>query len=63
MRVFIVPRSPGAPQPAPPLTFPARSVDEARAIARERLELDGFRIRTLTTGPAGIVAYVEESGP
>ncbi len=61
--MFIVPRSPGAPQPGPPLTFSARSVDEARAIARERLELDGFRIRTLTTGAAGIVAYVEEPAP
>jgi hypothetical protein len=41
----------------------APSLDAARASARERLEADGYSIRTLTFGPTGLLAYLEERAP
>jgi hypothetical protein len=41
----------------------APTIDAARAAAREQLETDGFRVRALSVGPAGLVAYVEELAP
>jgi hypothetical protein len=62
LRVFIVPASPavGAPQPGRARVVLAPTVDAARAAAREQLEADGYRVRALSVGPAGLVAYVEE---
>jgi hypothetical protein len=62
IRVFIVPAPPavGAPQPGRARVVSAPSLDAARAAAREQLEADGFRVRALSVGPAGLVAYVEE---
>jgi hypothetical protein len=58
VRVFVI--KGGVPTPAPELTVEAGSLDRARAAARERLEADGYRVRALTFGPTGLVAYVEE---
>jgi hypothetical protein len=65
VRVFIVPSPPavGAPQPDRPRVVSAPTIDAARAAAREQLETDGFRVRALSVGPAGLVAYVEELAP
>jgi hypothetical protein len=53
----------GVPVPAHELTVEAPSLDGARAVARERLEADGYRARSLTFGPTGLVAYIEERAP
>ncbi len=53
----------GAPAAPAELTVDATSLDGARAAARERLEADGYRVRSLTFGPSGLVAYVEERAP
>lgn len=53
----------GVPAPPAELAVEAPSLDGARAAARERLETEGYRIRSLTCGPMGLVAYVEERGP
>jgi hypothetical protein len=50
----------GVPSAPTELTVEATSLDGARAVARERLEADGYRVRSLTFGPTGLVAYVEE---
>ena len=65
VRTFIVPKmEPGAaPRPGPPLSVAATTLDAARASARERLEAEGYYVRTLTFGPTGLVAYVEERAP
>lgn len=51
---------PGAPTE---LTVEASSLDGARTSARARLEAEGYRVRALTFGPTGLVAYVEERAP
>ena len=61
VRLFVIKN--GVPAPPAELAVEASSLDGARAAARERLEADGYRIRSLTFGPTGIVAYVEERGP
>jgi hypothetical protein len=63
VRTFVVPKmEPGAaPRPGP--TLSVATLDAARASARERLEADGYSVRTLTFGPTGLVAYVEERAP
>ncbi len=65
VRTFVVPKmEPGAaPQPGPTLSIAATTLDAARASARERLEAEGYSVRTLTFGPTGLVAYVEERAP
>lgn len=52
----------GVPAPPAELAVEAPSLDGARGAARERLEAEGYRIRSLTFGPTGIVADVEERG-
>ena len=61
VRYFIV--KDGAARPPAELTVEASSLDGARASARTRLEADGYSVRALTFGPAGLVAYVEERAP
>ena len=50
----------GLPRPPAEFTVEAPSLDGARASARAGLEADGYSVRTLTFGPTGLVAYVEE---
>ena len=61
VRYFLVKE--GAPRPPAELTVEASSLDGARASARTRLEAEGYLVRTLTFGPSGLVAYVEERTP
>ncbi len=62
MNVFVIPpdRSPGGP-PEPPreVVVEARSIDGLREAARSKLLEEGFRIRSLSFGPDGLLAYVE----
>jgi hypothetical protein len=61
--VFVVPRvgSGAVPRPAEPVEVAASEHDAARAEARIVLEAAGHRVRALTFGTRGLVAYVEES--
>jgi hypothetical protein len=61
VRWFVVKN--GLPRPPAEFTVEAPSLDGARAAARTRLEADGYSVRALTFGPAGLVAYVEERAP
>lgn len=65
VRTFVIPKleAGAAPRPGPPLSVDATTLDGARASARARLEADGYRVRSLTFGPNGLVAYVEERDP
>ena len=63
LHVFVIPadRTPaGPPKPARALTVEASSLDGLRDAAREKLATEGFRVRSLSFGPKGLVAYVEE---
>ena len=51
------------PTPAEDFVVDTESVDKARIAARARLEADGYRIRALTFGPTGLLAYVGERAP
>jgi hypothetical protein len=60
--IFVVPPAGtgAAPCPAEQVEVEASEHDAARAQARLRLEAAGFRVRALTFGARGLVAYVEE---
>ena len=63
LHVFVIPadRTPaGPPKPARALTVEASSLDGLRDAAREKLATEGFRVRSLSFGPKGLVAYVED---
>jgi hypothetical protein len=63
LHVFVIPadRSPaGPPKPARALAVEASSLDGLRDAAREKLVTEGYRVRSLSFGPKGLVAYVEE---
>jgi hypothetical protein len=63
LHVFVIPadRSPGGP-PGPPreLSVEAPSLDGLRDAARMKLVAEGYRVRSLSFSPKGLVAYVEE---
>ena len=62
VRVFVIPpdRVPGGPpEPAQKIVVQALSVDGLRDAARTRLTDEGHRIRSLSFGPKGLIAYVE----
>ena len=62
VKVFVIPpdRAPGGPpEPARQMVVEARSVDALRDAARAKLADEGFRVRSLSFGPKGLVAYVE----
>ena len=62
VKVFVIPpgRSPGGPpEPARPMVVEAKSVDALRDAARAKLEGEGYRVRSLSCGPKGLVVYVE----
>lgn len=63
VKVFVIPkeRVPGGPpRPARELTVQATTVDGLREAARTKLAAEGLRVRSLSFGPKGLVAYVEE---
>ena len=60
--VFVIPknRTPGGPPEAfQALVVEGRSTDDLRDAARSNLVEEGFRVRSLSFGPKGMVAYVE----
>jgi len=62
MKVFVIPpeRAPGGPpEPARQMVVEASRTDALRDAARAKLEDEGFRVRSLSFGPKGLVAYVE----
>ena len=64
VKVFVIPpdRVPGGPPaPAREVVVEAASVDGLRAAAHAQLAKDGHRVRSISFGPKGLVAYVEAS--
>jgi len=64
VKVFVIPTSRipgGPPEPARELVVEARSIDGLRDSAQVRLIDDGYRLRSVSFGPRGLVAYVEEA--
>ena len=64
VKVFVIPRerAPGGPpDPAREVVVEAASVDGLRDAARAQLAEEGHRVRSLSFGPKGLVAYVEET--
>lgn len=64
VKVFVIPisRIPGGPpEPARELVVQARSIDGLRDAAQVRLIDEGYRLRSVSFGPRGLVAYVEEA--
>lgn len=64
VKVFIIPadRGPiGPPEPAREITVDADTMDGLREAARARLVADGYRVRSVSFGPGGLVAYAEET--
>ena len=62
MTVCVIPpdRAPGGPpEPARQVVVEARTTDGLREAARAKLTGEGFRVRSLSFGPKGLVAYVE----
>lgn len=66
MQVFIVPKGsgPGAglPLPARNVMVEASSLDGLRDAGHAVLSEEGYQIRSLSFGPGGLVAYVEQRG-
>ena len=64
VKVFVIPTSRipgGPPEPARELVVQARSIDGLRDAAQVRLIDEGYRLRSVSFGPRGLVAYVEEA--
>jgi len=62
MKVFVIPpdRAPGGPpEPARQTVVDAGTTDALRDAARTKLAEEGLRVRSLSFGPKGLVAYVE----
>ncbi len=62
VKVFVIPpdRAPGGPpEAARQMAVEARTIDGLREAARTKLAAEGFRVRSLSLGPKGLVAYVE----
>ena len=65
VRVFTISkeRVPGGPpNPAREVVVEANSLDTVLAATRAKLTEEGHRIRALSFGAKGLVAYVEEQG-
>jgi hypothetical protein len=62
VRLFIIPASPPGAPPQPGRTFSVDLPfhDGILEAVRERIVADGFRVRSVSFGPAGVVAYAEE---
>ena len=64
IKVFVIPNSRvpgGPPEPARELTVKAGTIDGLRDAAHAMLIEEGYRVRSVSFGPKGLVAYVEES--
>ena len=62
VKIFVIPsgRGPaGPPEPASQLVVEAGNTDRLRDAARAKLEVEGYRVRAISFGPKGLVAYVE----
>ena len=62
VKVFVIPpdRTPGGPpEPARQMVVEARSTDALREATVAKLTAEGFRVRSISFGPKGLVAYVE----
>ena len=62
MKVFVIPpdRAPGGPpEAARQMVVEAGTTDALREAARAKLADEGFKVRSLSFGPKGLVAYVE----
>jgi hypothetical protein len=62
VKVFVIPpdRAPGGPpEPARQMVVEAKSIDGLREAARAQLAAEGYRVRSLSCGPKGLVVYVE----
>ena len=60
--LFVIPTGhgpAGVPEPAASFSVEAARVDELRAAVREVVEGRGLRLRSVSFGPKGLVAYAE----
>ena len=63
LRLFVIPKARipgGPPNPALELTIKASNLDDLRDAARARIAKESLRVRSISNGPDGIVAYAEE---
>ncbi|MCG8418789.1 MAG: hypothetical protein MJE77_12700 [Proteobacteria bacterium] len=66
VNLFVLPagRAPGAPggppEPAKEFSVEAPTLDQLREVTRTRLIADGYRVRSISFGPRGLIAYAEE---
>ena len=63
MKLFVIPkeRAPGGPpNPARDIDIQADNLDELREAARRHIEAENLKVRSISNGPSGIVAYAEE---
>jgi hypothetical protein len=63
LKLFVIPLNKlpgGPPNPAKELTIEASSLDGLRAAAQKHIEDENLKVRSISNGPAGIVAYAEE---
>lgn len=63
VKLFIIPaaRCPGGPpEPAREIAVEAETLDQLREATRERLTAEGYRVRSISHGPQGLIAYAEE---
>lgn len=63
VKLFTVPGAcgPGGPvRPAGEFAVEAETMDGLREAVRDRLIGDGYRVRSISFGPEGLVAYAEE---
>lgn len=62
--LFILPaeRCPGGPpEPGRDIVVEAETLDRLREVTRARLAADGYRVRSISFGPEGLVAYAEKT--
>ena len=62
VKVFVIPldRAPsGPPDPPREVQITAPTMDALRLAAHTKLSAAGYRVRSLSFGPTGLVAYVE----
>jgi len=63
MKLFVIPkeRTPGGPpNPARDVDIQADNLDELREAARRHIEAENLKVRSISNGPSGIIAYAEE---
>ncbi|MBN2527646.1 MAG: hypothetical protein JXR76_14740 [Deltaproteobacteria bacterium] len=63
MKLFVIPKErvpSGPPNPAREIALQADSLDGFREAARQHVESEKLKLRSVSNGPNGIVAYAEE---